>query len=154
MLSAHINNLDIVPFISPALKEYIERAKAFLATDPENGCHKLEGETFFINAVTADTVPASERLGELHQRYVDIHILIDGEERIGYGHLPDTDIEQDMLADQDAGLFKVIKQEKYIDLNPGDFAVFYPGEPHRPLCNVETSQTVKKIIVKIDSQCL
>ena len=154
MLSAHVNNLDIVPFVSPALKKYIEQAREFMATEPESGCHKLDGEAFFINAVSADTVPVSERMGEVHARYVDIHILIEGGERIGYGHLPVKELEQDMLETDDAGLFKQIEQEKFIDLKPGDFALFYPGEPHRPLCNVEASQPVKKLIVKIDCQYL
>ncbi|MNT43180.1 Toxin-antitoxin biofilm protein TabA [compost metagenome] len=34
-------------------------------------------------------------------------------------------------------------------LNTGDFAIFYPGEVHRPTCQVGTPARIKKVVFKI-----
>lgn len=39
-------------------------------------------------------------------------------------------------------------------LRPGDFAVFYPGEPHQALCAVSTPAPVRKAVFKIPAEML
>ncbi len=39
-------------------------------------------------------------------------------------------------------------------LRPGDFAVFYPGEPHQALCAVSTPAPIRKAVFKIPAEML
>ncbi len=39
-------------------------------------------------------------------------------------------------------------------LRPGDFAVFYPGEPHQALCAVSTPAPLRKAVFKIPAEML
>ena len=46
------------------------------------------------------------------------------------------------------------EQTSYLALQPGDFAIFWPGELHRPLCTLTTPGPVKKLVVKVHQSLL
>ena len=155
MLSANLTNLDIVPYIRPELRAIIERASEFLATNPELGRYPLDGDDLFIQVVEGETQAADLRPSEFHNKYMDIQILLSGSEAIGYGHKPYHEIREDSLAEKDLAFTDGIAEEKFFELAPGDFAVFYPGELHRPLCQTSKgAQTCRKAIVKVNRKLL
>ncbi|MGL4893098.1 MAG: YhcH/YjgK/YiaL family protein, partial [Aeromonas veronii] len=45
-------------------------------------------------------------------------------------------------------------QTSYLALQPGDFAIFWPGELHRPLCTPNQPAQVKKLVVKVHRDLL
>lgn len=105
----------------------------------------LDGDNLFINNVNPECVPAEKQPLEAHKDYLDIHILLEGEERIGWKSIEDCgepskayDKEGDyMLFDQMA--------TSYVDLKPGQFCIVFPEDPHAPLIG---SGKVRKLIVK------
>jgi YhcH/YjgK/YiaL family protein len=34
-------------------------------------------------------------------------------------------------------------------MNPGDFAIFFPSDVHRPACEVSGPETIRKVVVKV-----
>ncbi|MCX0221867.1 YhcH/YjgK/YiaL family protein, partial [Escherichia coli] len=47
-----------------------------------------------------------------------------------------------------------IIDEQMITLKPGMFAIFMPGEPHKPGCAVETPAEIKKVVIKVRASLL
>ena len=112
----------------------------------EDGRVELDGDRLFINKMTADGEPAEQRPLELHREYIDVHILLDGRERIGWKALKAlTRQTQDFAPGGDIA-FYADTPTAFVDLLPGQFAVIYPEDPHAPLIG---SGKIKKLIAKI-----
>lgn len=73
---------------------------------------------------------------ELHQQYIDIQVLLSGEERILFGMTDSARQCDEMHVEDDYQLCSEIADEQAIVLKPGRFAIFMPGEPHKPGCMV------------------
>ena len=89
--------------------------------------------------------PGDARL-EAHQKYVDLHLLLEGDEAIGWrptGECTEPaspyDREKDVMLFDDRPLV-------WLPLLPGSFAVFFPGDAHAPMVS---QGVVRKIVFKI-----
>ncbi|MCV4802683.1 YhcH/YjgK/YiaL family protein, partial [Escherichia coli] len=51
-------------------------------------------------------------------------------------------------------LCSAIENEQAIILKPGMFAVFMPGEPHKPGCVVGEPDEIKKVVVKVKADLM
>ncbi len=137
------------------MTDIITRAKAFIADGPELGRHLLEGDDLFIVVVEAETEATEKRPVEFHNEYIDIQVLLEGHEVIGWGHKPHNEVSEDMLVEKDVAFTQEIAEETFIELMPFDFAIFYPGELHRPLCAAPSgTATCRKAIVKVHRNLL
>ncbi|KZL01276.1 MULTISPECIES: YhcH/YjgK/YiaL family protein [unclassified Pseudovibrio] len=61
MLSANLDHLEIIPFISAELKKLLQDAKEFLGEDREAGKYEIDGEKVFAMVVDAQIQPLEER---------------------------------------------------------------------------------------------
>ncbi|MCH3846924.1 YhcH/YjgK/YiaL family protein, partial [Campylobacter jejuni] len=87
-----------------------------------------------------------EKKAELHQQYIDIQLLLNGEERILFGMAGTARQCEEFHHEDDYQLCSVIENEQAIILKPGMFAVFMPGEPHKPGCVVGEPGEIKKVV--------
>ncbi len=85
---------------------------------------------------------------EIHVREVDVQVMLQGEERImsARRELAETAGPYDALGD--ASMVQG-PENAGIVLQEGDFAIYFPGEPHKPGVAVGSSLPVKKVIFKI-----
>lgn len=155
MFAAHIADLDHIHSLPPRLRHYLVQTLALLAKEPQPGKHVLDGERAFVILADDHTAPAAERRPEIHARYLDVQLLLQGEERMGYR--PQSARQQpddDRLATQDLAFFNQLEGEQFLDMRPGDFVVFWPGDAHRPLCAVAEPMPIRKAILKVDASLL
>ncbi|MBR7799372.1 YhcH/YjgK/YiaL family protein [Undibacterium fentianense] len=116
----------------------------------EAGKYPIEGERMF--AIVQEPFTQSWETGypEFHARYIDIQLVLEGEEAIGY--LPPNSTlcpHEDFLADRDIAFVPQQTRETRIVLTKGMFAVFFPGELHRPCRAVDRGMQIKKVVIKI-----
>ena len=114
-----------------------------------DGKHLIDGENIFANVQTLQTKPQSEAKWEAHRKYIDIQYVIKGQEKMGYGFLSDfktTVIPYDEIKD-----VEFLDGEKYnfVDVEHGNFVIFYPNDVHAPMLAVNNCETIKKVIVKV-----
>ncbi len=96
------------------------------------------------------TEPASARRAESHFRYVDIQYLLAGRETIGVTRAhPQHVIAEDRREENDVVFYQDITDEYSIALTPGQFALFFPHDIHRPGCASPVAQTIRKAVIKI-----
>lgn len=148
MLFGNVNQLELVPYIKPEFHQWI-RSAIELGSHMPTGKYDIGDEGVFVVLADATTEPQSERNAEIHKNYIDIQILLKGEETIGYSnHLDEESLKLDSL-ENDVAFFKDTEYEQFVNLREGDFAVFYPNQVHRPLCATNSPGPVLKAIVKI-----
>ncbi|CNF62852.1 N-acetylneuraminate anomerase [Yersinia frederiksenii] len=140
------------------LSERLQWVLAYLAEQPlaELSCgrHEIDGELIFMNVMEFDTQPAENKKAEMHRTYADVQLLIKGIEGIEYSTLTPTKHLEPYHADDDYQLMSDIPDNSQLRMLPGMFAVFLPGEPHKPGCQITGSGTIKKVVVKVHHSVL
>lgn len=153
MLFGNVEQLDLVPYASRKLRSIISEAMALVEENGE-GKYPLSDDETFVILVSAQTEPREQRMAEIHKKYVDVQIVLQGEECFGYSnHLAAAPAALTEL-DNDVLLIDEVIQENFVTLQANDFVVFYPNQIHRPLCAVNQPQAVRKAIIKIPYQLI
>ena len=130
------------PVLDAALSMLEERARAPFV----EGRTAISGTDLSLIASNArGKEPGDARL-EAHRRYIDLHLLLEGEEAIGWKPTEECaltvtpyDAERDIMFFGDRPLV-------WLPLAPGSFAVFYPGDAHAPMVS---DGVVRKLVFKI-----
>ncbi|EOX1813625.1 YhcH/YjgK/YiaL family protein [Vibrio cholerae] len=151
MFIGHITQRQFCAALSPQLQRLIDEVLERVATPLATGKHELQGESAFFLVMEDHTQPLALRRSECHARYLDVQILLQGRERFGYSLAPFNGLDEDWLATRDVAFSAQLVEECFVDLAAGDFIVFYPGQPHRPLIAVEgEGEPVRKVVIKVD----
>lgn len=149
MIAGNINNLALATLPSPLWKILSESGISFEALKKlPNGRYQPDNVDWFYMISTPITEPAEQRAAEFHKAYLDIQLILEGEEIIGYGLL-DASAEAAFEKAPDLFILEKNNVTNSIHLAAGDFATFYPGEAHQPLCAVSIPATVKKAVFKV-----
>ncbi|NUU66078.1 YhcH/YjgK/YiaL family protein [Enterobacteriaceae bacterium BIT-l23] len=114
----------------------------------EDGRWQPEGVDWYCTIGPATTQPVFLRHTEYHRQWADIQVMLEGAEIIHVGTLPVPDLA-DEERKPDLFITANARHNVSITLDPGDFAVFFPGEPHQALCAVGEPQTVRKAVFKV-----
>ena len=115
------------------------------------GKYPIDGERMF--AIVQDPITQDWASGfpEFHARYADVQYLLSGQEAIAYlPPAPQAKLRDNFLAERDIAFVLPQENETRIVLSPGMFAVFYPGELHRPCRTVHEAMQIKKVVIKIE----
>jgi biofilm protein TabA len=83
---------------------------------------------------------------EVHRKYLDIQLTIDGAEEIGWAPLSSCRQPADSFDEaKDIGFFDS-RPDTWLSVPPGRFAIFFPTDAHAPLAG---RGLLKKAIVKV-----
>lgn len=112
-----------------------------------DGIHEIDGQEIFVNVQTRELKLPQDALLEVHDKYIDIQVLIRGEEEsFGWsGRGACTKPKGEMSVENDV-LFFEDKPDTYYTMRPGEFSIFFPGDAHAPMIG---SGEIKKCIVKV-----
>ncbi|BCL74834.1 hypothetical protein JHS3_05700 [Jeongeupia sp. HS-3] len=154
-----IGNLANWPQQRAVLPDAVNRALDALAQHDLHampaGRYEIDGDRLFFMIQEMLTQPFEAGKPEAHHRYADIQLLLSGEE--GFGVAPADAalaVVDDRFDSRDIAFYAAPANEQRINLQPGDFVVFYPGELHRPGRCVAGSMPIRKVVVKIDRALL
>ncbi len=131
----------------------IERAINFIKSNNletmECGVYEIEGKKMIIQLFEDTTLPVSQKKPESHKQHIDLQYLVAGNERIGVTHLTQNYEVEEFIKERDLLFYKWAENETMLEMKPGNFAVFFPEDVHRPCCIAQTSEKVKKAVIKI-----
>jgi biofilm protein TabA len=119
--------------------------------DPETppGRYLIEGEDLFAVVDAYDTAPATEKRFESHLRYLDIQYLASGRERILHAPAHSLQVETPYDDERDIAFYHDPPASSSFLLLPGDFAVLFPSDGHKPGCMAGGRDAVRKVVVKV-----
>ena len=146
----YAKNADALAYrgIHPNLDLALEHiTPEFLAALRDNQRVELKGGLVYCTRFTYETIPQEESFFEAHRRYLDIHIMVEGEERVDVNRPEDlklTDAQEgnDFYAYQGESWHSTV-------LKPGEFLVVFPGDAHRIKVQVDGPKTVSKAVFKV-----
>lgn len=134
-----------------ALHPRLERAFDYLLTADLNalpaGRHAIDGDDIFINVMDIDLKRPADAKLEIHDRYLDIQVLVRGErESFGWSRrdrltqpLGEFDVQKDIRFFDDA-------PQTYYEVTPGQFTLLFPEDAHAPMVG---EGAIRKVIVKV-----
>lgn len=135
------------------LGEKVQKGFEFLLNNDlkalNDGRYEIKGEEIYANVQSLKTKPIEQKKWEVHRKYIDIQYVIKGSEKMGYGILDDfNEVVEEYDENRDV---EFLNGEKFnfIDVNKGNFVVFYPQDVHAPMLSVDEDIEIKKVIVKI-----
>lgn len=126
-------------------KTVFDYIKTHDLTKMECGSYELDGKNLFFNLQEGETKPTQKL--EAHKKYIDIQIVIKGEEYMGYTNIKNTTIKEEYNEEKDV-MFLEGNVDKVKATNK-HFVIFYPQDAHMPSLSVAEPQIVKKAIFKI-----
>lgn len=153
MILGDVRSLSVTG-LHPVLEEALTLALTARPQEQTPGRVELRGDDIFMNVMQFATQSPTEKKAELHEQYIDIQWLLTGEEHIQFGVVDAARQCEEVHVEEDYQLCRKIADCQTITLRPGMFAVFMPGEPHKPGCSVGEPQEIKKVVVKVRASLL
>ena len=108
---------------------------------------ELKGSDVYATRFTYETVTEEESFFEAHQKYLDIHIMLSGSERVEIAP-PEKLTEFDRVEANDFYAYRGEGDYRLV-LSPGDFLVVFPNDAHRIKMRVNGPETVTKAVFKV-----
>ena len=133
--------------LSPRIKQAFELFAQVDWTKAEAGVHELDGRTIFAHVQVRGLKTKEEAKLEVHDKYIDIQILVEGaEEAFGWADRStlvapkgEFNAEKDILFFDDA-------PQTYYTMRPGQFTILLPEDAHAPLVG---EGEIRKVILKV-----
>ncbi|AWW34752.1 YhcH/YjgK/YiaL family protein [Mannheimia varigena] len=154
MILADLSRDDYVKSLPSVFSRLCQKLKTLDLANLELGWQELE-EGIRMNVMSFETSPAEGKKAEMHRKFVDIQLLIEGEEMIEYGlSQPDLSKYDEYRDEDDYQLTDAIDDKNEVVLKPNMFAIFLPYEPHKPGNAVNGNKTLKKLVVKVPAELI
>ena len=135
MLIGDLTRVDFKLGLPQVIAETCEYLKGLDLEKLEVGRHDITDQ-IYMNVMEPELAEADSKQAELHHKYLDIQVLIQGVENIEFG-----------VTYPDLTKYDTYREDDDYQLTP---QIFYPYEPHKPCCNVDgKSAKIKKLVVKV-----
>jgi biofilm protein TabA len=137
--------------INPKIARAIEWLKSRDLSALEPGqVITVDGDRIKAQIHSYDTQDESQGYFEVHRLFIDIQIIVSGEETIFWtplARLPQ--IRTPYNFEKDIVFFEEPEWSVPLRMEAGDFAILFPSDGHKPKCKVGVPMTVRKIVVKV-----
>lgn len=145
MIFDKIENLRHYDIVSDKIIEFLFN----LNENTPTGRYEID-ENCYANVEEYNTKPIENCRFEAHRKYIDIQLLLKGEERLDVKSVDGLTPIADYNSEKDIVFFKETQETASVKLSKGNFTLLLPHDAHRPQMNADnTSQTVKKVVVKV-----
>ncbi|MDH2996993.1 hypothetical protein A1D22_04745 [Pasteurellaceae bacterium LFhippo2] len=154
MLLGDLSREDYAKSLPPVFARLCGKLKALDLVALPLGWQDLE-DGIRMNVMEFETSPVEGKKAELHRKFIDIQLLISGEEMIEYSlSQPNLALYDEYREDDDYQLTPTLENKNQLFLKPNMFAIFLPNEPHTPGNLVTESKLLKKLVVKVPVELL
>lgn len=149
MLFGDLTRPDFADFLPPLLAKCCHKLNTLELEALPLGQQVLMDD-ISMNVMEFTTAEAETKQAELHRKFIDIQVLISGEEAIEYSvAMPNLAHYTDYNEQDDYQLTPDLEQKNRLVLRPKMFAIFLPNEPHKPGVSVNGDKVLKKLVVKV-----
>ncbi len=146
MIVSNLNNTERIESLHPLFKKLFDYVKSHDILNTACGRIDIDGDNLYINNVNPECIPAEKQVLEVHREYIDVQILLEGKETIGWKALEDSKDEvKPYQQDGDCALYSDTPTS-WINLEPGQFAIFFPEDAHAPVIG---EGKIRKMIAKV-----
>jgi biofilm protein TabA len=133
--------------------EHLAEAVAALRTlnaEASEGRTDLNGGAYIALSRYATKLPAEHTAGyEAHRAFIDVQIVLDGQERIEVADTHSLVPREAYDADRDVAFYEPPRYSTSVLLRPGQFVVLFPGDAHRPGLALDEPAGLVKAVAKL-----
>ena len=147
MIFDHIDNIGNYIGISKNLDDAIFLIQNHKLETAELGKVVIREDQLFYLVQAYETKPFEKANLEAHLKYIDLQLMVDGDEMMAYGNINALQLLTPYNENVDAHFFGGDIQK--IHVKKDYFAIFFPNDAHQPGLATDASQAVKKVVVKI-----
>ncbi|QLB21418.1 hypothetical protein A6B43_07745 [Vespertiliibacter pulmonis] len=154
MLLGDLTRQDFTNSLPPVLARCCHKLNQLDLANLPLGKQPLE-DGIDMNVMEFTTEPADRKQAELHRKFIDIQVLISGEEAIEYDvGMPDLSLYSEYNEDADYQLTPETANKNVVILRPKMFVIFLPNETHKPGVSINGDKLLKKLVVKVPVELL
>lgn len=147
MIFGNLENISEYSFLDEQLQKCFKYVKENDILSYEKGKHEIEGDNLFVNIVEYTTTEKENRFWEAHRQYLDVHIMLDGEEQIDVNFI--SNMKQKEFEPENDFLPLEGTSNSHVTLRKHDFVIFYPNDGHMTAIKVNEPKAIKKAIFKV-----
>ena len=108
----------------------------------------LTGGNFALEQVYL-TKPREQGTFETHRKYVDVQVILEGEEYMLVTHPGSLTVRDPYNPERDAMFYQDAAHGSTLHLRPGDAAIYFPEDAHMGALQVAGSLLVRKAVIKV-----
>lgn len=135
--------------IKNRVKFAVEYLKELKVTEADAGKRINVNDDFYYSVQSYDTRPAKECKLESHRKYIDIQIMVFGEESMDFVDVARLSLKEEYDETKDIMFWNVPIRMSKTTLVAGDCIVLYPETAHRGAQNLIETKHVLKIVGKV-----
>ena len=139
------DKLEKIATYSALFSELVEYMKKTNLNTLPIGKNEIS-DTLFVLVNEYKTSIADTDILENHVKYIDVQVILSGEERVAVSH---NYCEIIKAYDQEADYELVKANGQLFRFPENHFMIFFPGEYHRPGISIKDSTKVKKLVFKV-----
>ena len=147
MIVDKITNLKRYDYV-PNIDKAVEFLKNNDVKNIENGKYDLGDDCRVVVSEYETKEVPDKVVFECHRDYIDIQMVVSGEEAMYTQSIDDGEEEIPYDAKRDAEFFTA-SWYNTLCLYDGNFAVLFPNDLHAPSLAIENSEKVKKLVFKL-----
>ena len=144
MIVCPYKDLERYAPIIPGLEEAMKAIAAMEGWNPGT-IPLLGGNRILVQEGT--TKPASEKLCEAHQKYLDVQYIVEGEETVGWAPLDTLTLSGEFNTEKDIGRYA--GPVDFMRIGAGYCYVVYPEDAHMPGVHLDQPHNFKKLVLKL-----
>lgn len=150
MIADKLSNIELYKSSIPFYNEIIDFIKANPLSSLNPGKYPIVGESVFILVQEYKTQTEAEKKWESHKKFIDIQIVLKGEEYLGFSPTETLVIETEYDKEKDLIFYHNDKiQRSKVLLSKDEFAIFFPHDAHKPGLHLTRESEVKKAVIKV-----
>ena len=148
MTHGDLKNWKSIPGVKgfEAAFEFLERKTL---PDVPVGKHAIEGEQVYALVQKLPSRAAETAQFESHRKYIDLHYLVSGQEITGFAPADSLKLAVAYDESKDVILYAIPPQYTQIEMKPGRFAIYHPGQAHLPNCHFQGPHDLHKVVIKV-----
>ena len=113
----------------------------------EQMSYALDEDRLIVNIVEYTTTTPEDGFWEAHKNYLDVHVMIHGNEQIDLNFIQNMELKD--FVEKDDFLPMDGEKNSSVVLTDGDFLICYPSDGHRTAVQVQEPEAIKKAIFKV-----
>lgn len=126
-----------------------------LPPDAADGTYPIDGKKIYAMVQSGTTCGTEADKLEIHRKFIDIQYLISGRETLVWAPMKGLDVHTPYNGEKDFCFLLPPGNVSRLDLLPGAFAVFFPGDAHNGKLSGPAGDTAfRKVVVKIDASLI
>lgn len=147
MIFGHIDTVDMNAIGHVGVRRAIEYARTHDMAALVAGRNEVDGDALFINACSYETRAFEDCRFEAHRRYIDVQMVLEGEERIDVQFV--GALEAEPFDEEADNMFLDGEAAASVVMTPGTFVACFPDDGHKPGIAVNGPCSVKKAVFKV-----